>query len=99
VAATATPGTTIHTSQSGTSGFDEIYLYASNVTGAAATLTLEWGGATDPGNHLVKGMSIGANSGPVPIAFGHVLNNGAVVKAFSGTASAINLTGWVNRIT
>lgn len=98
VAATSTPGTTIHTAVSGTSSFDEIYVWASNVTGSAATLTIEWGGATDPGDHLVKSLSIPANSPPIPIATGQVLNNALVLKAFSGTGSAINITGYVNRI-
>lgn len=98
VAATATAGTTIHTAVAGTSSFDEIYMWASNVTAAAATLTIEWGGVTDPGNHSVKAVSIPANSPPIPIMTGQVLNNGLVVGAFSGTASAINITGYVNRI-
>ncbi len=98
VAATATPGTAIHTAVSGTSSFDELYLWASNVTGSAATLTIEWGGVTDPGDHLVKAVSIPANSPPIPIVTGQVLNNGLLVKAFSGTANAINLIGYVNRI-
>lgn len=98
VAATATPGTTLHTALSGTSGFDELYLWASNVTATTATLTVEWGGVTDPGNHLVKGYSIPGNSGPVPIAVGQVMQNSLVVAAFSGTGSAINITGYVNRI-
>jgi hypothetical protein len=99
VAATATPGTTIHTAVSGTSSFDEIYMWVSNVTGSAATLTIEWGGTTDPGNHSVKSLSIPANSVPIPIMTGQVLNNGLVVKAFSGTGSALNITGYVNSIT
>ncbi len=98
VAATATPGTAVHTAVAGTSSFDELYLWASNVTGSAATLTIEWGGVTDPGDHLVKAVSIPANSPPIPIATGQVLNNGLLVKAFSGTTNAINLTGYVNRI-
>ena len=98
VAATATPGTAIHTAIAGTTAFDELYLWASNVTNAAATLTLEWGGVTDPGDHMVKAYSIPANSAPIPIATGQVLNNGLLVKAFSGTASALNITGFVNRI-
>lgn len=61
VAATSTPGTTIHTAISGATGFDEIYLWASNVTTAAATLTIEWGGVTDPGDHMVKALSIPAD--------------------------------------
>lgn len=98
VAATATPGTAIHTAIAGTTAFDELYLWASNVTAAAATLTIEWGGVTDPGDHMVKALTIPANSPPIPIATGQVLNNALLVKAFSGTASAINLTGYVNRI-
>src|SRR5262245_49000122 len=80
VAATATPGTLIHTAVAGSAAWDEIWLWASDVTGAAATLTIEWGGVTDPGSHLVKSYSIPANSPPVPIATGMVLNNAAVVR-------------------
>lgn len=98
IAATATPGTAIHTAVAGTSAFDEIYLWASNVTGSAATLTLEWGGVTDPGDHITKAVSIPANSPPIPIVTGQVLNNGLALKGFSGTASAINVSGYVNRI-
>lgn len=98
VAAVATPGTLIHTALAGTAGFDEVYAWASNVTNAAATLTVEWGGVLDPGDHMVKAYSIPANSPPIPIATGQVLNNSLVVRAFSGTASAINIGGYVNRI-
>ncbi len=98
VAATATAGTLIHTSIASSDGFDEVYLWASNVTANAATLTIEWGGVTDPGDHIVKQFSIPAYSPPIPIVTGQVLNNGLVVRAFSGTASAINITGQVNRI-
>lgn len=98
VVATATAGTLIHTAVSGTTSFDELYLWASNVTTAAATLTIEWGGVLDPGDHLVKAVSIPANSPPIPIATGQVLNNALVCRAFSGTASAINIGGYVNRI-
>ena len=98
VAATATPGTLIHTAVAGSTAKDEIWLWASNVTGSAATLTIEWGGVTDPGDHIVKAVSIPANSEPVAVTVGQVLNGGVVVRAFSGTASAINITGFVSRI-
>ncbi len=98
VAAVATPGTLIHTAVAGAGAYDEVYLWASNVTAAAATLTIEWGGVTDPGDHMVKSYSIPANSPPIPIATGQVLNGGLIVRAFSGTASAINIGGFVNRI-
>jgi len=99
VVAVATPGTTIHTAPSGTTGFDEVFLFAANVTGSTATLTVEWGGVTDPGDHLVKSYSIPANSPQYPIAVGQRINNGLSIKAFSGSASALNITGWVNRKT
>ena len=98
VAATATPGTLIHTAIAGSTAFDEVYLWASNVTAASATLTLEWGGVTDPGDHLVKALSIPANSPAIPVITGQVLNGGLVLRAFSGTASAINVGGFCNRI-
>ena len=98
VVAVATAGTLLHTAVSGSAAFDEIYLWASNVTGSAATLTVEWGGVTDPGNHMIKAVSIPPNSPPIPIATGQVLNGGLVCRAFSGSASAINITGYVNRI-
>lgn len=98
VAANATPGTTIHAAVSGASAFDEIWLWASNVTTSAATLYVEWGGATDPGDHLVKKFSITPNSAPVPIAMGILMNGNVSVAAFCTAASAINIVGFVNRI-
>jgi hypothetical protein len=98
VVATATPGTLIHAAVAGAAAWDEVYLWAANVTGSAATLTVEWGGVLDPGDHLVKSYSIPANSPPIPIATGQVLNGGLNVRAFSGTASAINISGYANRI-
>jgi len=96
VAAVATPGTTIHTVSA--TQWEELFLWASNVTAAAATLTVEFGGVGDPGDHLVKAYSIAANSGPIPIALGQRLAGGVVVKAFSATGSAINITGYANLV-
>src|SRR3990172_6163168 len=96
IVATATPGTVIHTAPA--TGFDEIFLFVSNVTGTAATLTVEWGGVSDPGDHLVKAYSIPANSLAYPIALGQRVQGGVVIRAFSGTASALNATGWANRV-
>jgi hypothetical protein len=96
VAATATPGTLVHTATA--TGTDNVFLYASNVTMLAATLTVEWGGVTDPANLMCKALAIPANSANVQIALGQPVKNGVVIRAFSGTANAINLTGYVNRI-
>lgn len=97
VAATATPGTLIHTASATVDEMDEVYLYASNVTGTDATLTIEWGGVSDPGSHLVHALVIPANSQAEPVATGQRIGNGLIVRAFSGTAGAINISGGVNR--
>ena len=96
VAATATPGTLIHTAVAAP-GIDRLYISASNITGATVTLTIEWGGVTDPGNLLVKTLTVAANSPPVEITFGQPISGGLVVRAFSDTASALNITGHVVR--
>jgi hypothetical protein len=88
---TATAGTTIHTVGS---ALEELWIWVSNVTATAATLTIEYGGASDPGNHLVKALSIPANSGPICVCPGLVLGNSLAVKMFSGTASALNAHGY-----
>lgn len=95
VAATATPGTLIHTAS--LTALDEITLFANNRSAAAATLTIEFGGTANS-DHIVETLSLPANSGPVLISDGLVLTGGIVVRAFSGTANAINIAGKVNRI-
>lgn len=98
VAAAATPGTLIHQALAGSGGFDEVYLWVSNVTNASRLLTIEWGGVGDPADHMVKQLSIPANSPPIPIATGQVLQNALNVRAFADAANALNITGYVNRI-
>ena len=98
VAATATPGTAVHTAIAGTTGFDEVYLWASNTDSAERTLTVEWGGTTAPDDHVAPAITLPPNSGPVPIVTGQCLNNGLAIKAFSDAANKVLLTGYVNRI-
>jgi len=89
---------TIHTSVSGSTSFDELYLWVSNLSASDCTLTIEWGSATDPGGLLMKSVVVPANCPPTPFAFGHTLNNAKVAKAFAQTTAVLNITGFVNRI-
>ncbi len=98
VAATTTPGTLIHTAVAGTTAFDEVYLWVTNVSAAAATLTVEWGNAGTVGDHLVDAYSIPANSAPIPIAVGQVLQSALIVRAFASVTNVLNIVGYVNRI-
>jgi hypothetical protein len=96
VAATASPGTLIHTSVAGATDFDEIWIYAVNVTGSSQKLTLQWGGtgAQDQIENTIAG-----ENGLYQIAPGLLLNNGLLLRAFGQTANALIIYGWVNRIT
>ena len=96
VVATATAGTLIHTAVSGTTNFDEVWIYATNDNASAVDLTIEWGGVTDP-DDLIQ-MSIPSKSGLYLIAPGLVLQNSLVIRAFAGTANVITITGFVNNI-
>lgn len=98
VAATATAGTTIHTAVSGTTSWDEVWLWVTNTDSAARTLTVEWGGTTDPDHLILKAVSIPANSGPILIVPGIRLNNGGVIRAFASAANVLLISGNVNRI-
>ena len=97
VVATATAGTAIHTAVAGASDIDEVYLYAVNAHTAAVTLTIEWGGTTDP-DDLIE-FTIPQSSGLYVIAPGLLLQNGLGIAAFAGTANVITIFGFVNRIT
>lgn len=98
MAATATPGTLIHTALAGSTGFDEIYAWVVNTSGAAVTLTVEFGDATAPDHHFPDALSIPGNSPPIPVLTGQVLNGGLTVKMYAGTANVLNVAGFVNRI-
>jgi hypothetical protein len=95
VSASATPGTTIHTAQSGTSGLDEVWLYADNSSSATVKLTVEFGG-TETKDQIE--LNIPGESGLVLVVPGLVLNNSLVVRAFAGTTNVVSISGYVNRI-
>lgn len=99
ILATATPGTLLHTAVAGATSFDEVYISIANVTAAAATITIEWGGVTDPGDHIVKGLSIPANSTQIMIVPGFRINGGLAIRGFSPTSGALNAAVNNNRIT
>lgn len=91
VAATGTPGTTIHTAPASPS-FDEIFLWAVNSSASPVKLTLEWGGVT-VADDLIE-QTIQPEDGLVLVVPGLTLGNALVVRAFAGSASTININGW-----
>lgn len=99
VAATATPGTLIHTGPTVVTSFDEIWMYAQNTSASAVKLTVEWGGVTAPNDHIE--FTVPAESGLYLVAPGLVIKGNAtalVVRAFAATASVLSIHGYVNKI-
>jgi hypothetical protein len=99
VAATATPGTTIHTGSSTATTLDEIWLYATNTDTTARNLTIEWGGTSSP-DDLIE-LTIPAESGLTLVAPGLIIKGNAtplVVRAFCASANVVTIHGYVNRI-
>jgi hypothetical protein len=96
VAATATPGTLIHTAVAGPDDLDEIYVYAANTDTSARLLTIEFGGTASP-DDLIE-VSLEPEKGPYLIIPGWALQNGAEVRAFAASANVVVVNGYVNRI-
>ena len=101
VAATSTPGTTIHATGTSATIIDEIWLYAVNSSTADVKLTIEFGGTTSA-DDLIE-FTVTAESGLYLIIPGLVLTgDGAsarTITAFAATTNVINIGGYVNRIT
>ena len=95
VAATATPGATIHTAHA--TSLDEVWLWCVNTDTAARKLTVEFGGTTSP-DDLIE-VAIPSESGLVLVSPGLTVTGGVVVRAFAATANVLVVMGHVNRIT
>lgn len=92
VTQTATAGNLLHTS----GGNDELWLFASNVSGSDVVLTIELGGVSSPGD-LLK-ITVPAND-TIPVLPGAMLANGLIARAWAATTAVINVFGYANRIT
>ena len=92
---TSGSATPIHTAISGTSAFDEIYIYATNNSNATVTTTICWGG-TGSANQIPIGIQNGF--GRTCVCDGVLLNNGFSVYVYAQTSGSILIDGFVNRI-
>lgn len=95
IAATATAGTLVHTSQTGGGSIDRVFIYAANNHTADVVLTIEFGGATSPNDLVI--VTIPTKSGLSLVIPGLPLMSGLVVRAFAATTNVISLTGYVSR--
>ena len=96
IAATATPGTLIHTAAV-VGVLDEVWLWVAN-SGALTNITLEWGGV-GAANQMTTTYPVAASSAALLLVPGFVLTNGLTVRAFVANANRLNVAGYVNRYT
>ena len=100
VVATASTGTTVHTTGTSATIEDEVWLYAYNSSASAVVLTIQWGGTSTPDNDIK--VSIPATAGLTLVIPGLILTGtgsaGNVIAAYAGTANVVMISGYVNRI-
>lgn len=97
VAATATPGTLIHTAQASATDMDVCELQVYNADAVDRTVTFECGGTTSPDDHVKRTIPAGETVAvPIP-----ALRNGIALRAFASQANVLVVTGapGVKRIT
>lgn len=95
IAQTVTTGDTIHAAHA--TSLDEVWLYAHNASTAAVEITIEFGGATDPGDVFV--YSVPNDDGLHLICPGLIATGSVTVAGFAGTTNVVTVFGYVNRIT
>lgn len=96
ITATATPGTLIHTAVSGTTNWDEIFLFVANTDTVERKLTIEYGGTTSP-DDLIE-VPIPPESGLVAVLPGLIVNNGVAVRAFAASANVLIGFGYIHEV-
>lgn len=94
--AIATTVTAAHTAPTGTTGHDEVWLWASNrATDAVRHAHVYFAGIAS--THKISAV-IPPDDGGVLICPGLAINNGAAVRVTATASEAINIYGYVNRI-
>lgn len=97
IAATATPGTLIHTATSSTTDtWDEVWINVYNSDTVSREITIEWGEATAPDGNIK--LTVAAKSGLTQMVFGDVIQNSLVIRAFAAATNVLTVGGYVNRI-
>jgi len=92
-------GTIVHTVSTGTTGHDELWVWAVNTAtdGTECEVTLNIGGLSDAGNNVAIDTIV-ARQGHHLLVPGLSLNNGATMYAYVTATGIVNLVGYVNRV-
>ena len=94
IAATSSPGTTVHTADS--TALDEVWLWLYNGHTSDVDCTVQFGGTSTPDDDVK--LTVPYKQGAILAIPGWVLTNSTVVKVYAGTTNVIIAYGYVNRI-
>jgi len=90
---------TVHTTDPGTTNWDDVWIWAANTDTVSRTISLYFGAHSSIGDQVVGSYDLPPGGAPVLICPGLFLQNSGVVEAYASIANKINLTGYVNRCT
>ena len=88
---------TVHTAVSGTTNWDDVWIWAANTDTISRTLSIYFGAHSSIGDMLIGNYDIPPGGLPILVCPGLFLQNGRVIEAYASSANKINLTGYVNR--
>jgi len=101
IAATSTPGTTIHTTGVSATTLDRLYMFAVNSDTVDRNLTIEFGGTTSPDN-LIQVFPVPFKQGLVLVVDGLPLigngGSGLTVGAFASATNVIMVYAYILRV-
>lgn len=100
VAATSSPGTTIHATGTSSATVDETWMYAYNSHTADVEMTVQMGGTATPDDDIK--VTVPAKAGLILVAPGLILTGTGsaanTVRAYAATTNVVTVHGYVNRI-
>lgn len=100
VAATASPGTLIHSTGASSSVIDEVWLYVYNGDTSSRVVTFQFGGTTSPDDDIR--LTVPPQSGLALVVPGFTLSGtGSTansIRAFCNLTNVVTVHGYVNRI-
>ena len=100
VAAVASTGTTVHATGTSATTVDEVWLYATNSSVAAVTLTVQFGATGAPDDAIA--ISIPPLSGLTLVVPGLLLTGtggaASTVYAYASVTNVVMVSGFVNRL-
>jgi len=92
----ANTSTTVHVAEATADGIDEIWAWFYNSHTADVEITVEFGGTTDPDDHIV--YSVPFDDGAHLVVPGLILSAGLTFGAKGGTTNVITVFGYVNTL-